>query len=97
MFAIVSLKSFVYDIIDVFSFPDEKVRAVYNQYDIENVFFTLTWLIQTVVCSLDCDVKESRFRKIMFEIKKKSKIPKRLDCTDDFWKQFGIYDENTKS
>ena len=42
MFAIVSFKSFVYDIIDVSSFPDQKVRATYNQYDIENVFFTLT-------------------------------------------------------
>ena len=40
------------------------------------------------ICSLDCDVKESEFRKIMFA--------KRLDRSDDFWKQFGIYDENTK-
>ena len=42
MFAKVSLKSFVYDIIDVFSFPNEEVRAVYDQYDIENIFFILT-------------------------------------------------------
>ena len=32
----------------------------------------------------------------MFEIKKKSKIAKQVDRSDDFWKQFGIYDENTK-
>ena len=32
----------------------------------------------------------------MFEIKKKSNIAKRLDCSDDFWKQFSIYVENTK-
>ena len=42
MFAKVSLKSFAYDKIDVFSFPDEVVRAVYNQYDIENCFLYLT-------------------------------------------------------
>ena len=44
-----------------------------------------------VICSLYCDVKE-----IMFEILKKSKIARRLDRSDNFWKQFGIYDENTK-
>ena len=32
----------------------------------------------------------------MFKIKKKSKIAKQVDRSDDFWKQFGIYDENTK-
>ena len=32
----------------------------------------------------------------MFEILKNSKIAKRLDHSDNFWKQFGIYDENTK-
>ena len=32
----------------------------------------------------------------MFEILKKSKIARRLDRSDNFWKQFGIYDENTK-
>ena len=32
----------------------------------------------------------------MFEILKNSKIAKRLDHSDNFCKQFGIYDENTK-
>ena len=32
----------------------------------------------------------------MFEILKKSKVVKRLDRSDDFWKQFSIYYENTK-
>ena len=95
MFAKVSLKSFVYDIIDVFSFPDEKVRAAYNQYDIQECFLYLNLtdtdscsMFFVFICSLDCDVKESEFRKIIFA--------KRLDRSDDFWKQFGTYDENTK-
>ena len=99
MFAKVSLKSFVYDIIDIFSFPDEEVRAVYNQYDIEKCFLYLNLtdadnclMFFAFICSLDCDVKESEFRKIMFRILKS----KRLDCSDDLWKQFTIYDENTK-
>ena len=48
------------------------------------------------ICSLDCDVKESEFRKIMLEILKNSKIAERLDHSDNFWKQFGIYDEYTR-
>ena len=84
IFAKVSLKSFVYDKIDVFSFPDEVVRAVYNQYDIENCFLYLN-LTNTNNCliffvfvfSLDFDVKESEFRKIIkFEVLKMSKIAK---------------------
>ena len=84
MFAKVSLKSFAYDKIDVFSFPDEVVRAVYNQYDIENCFLYLnltnrnSCLIFFVsICSLDFDVKESEFRKIIkSEVLKISKIAK---------------------
>ena len=53
-------------------------------------------LIIFFICSLDGDVKESEFRKIIFEILKKSKVLKRLDRSDDFWKQFSIYDENTR-
>ena len=34
IFAKVSWKSFVYDKTDVFSFPDEEIRAVYAQYGI---------------------------------------------------------------
>ena len=45
MFAKVSLKPFVCDIIDVFSFLDKEVRAVYNQYDIEKCFLYLNLTI----------------------------------------------------
>ena len=51
MFAKVSLKSFVYDLIDVFSFPDEEVRAVCNQYDIEK-FFPCLNLTDADSCSM---------------------------------------------
>ena len=33
---------------------------------------------------------------MIFECLKKSKILNRLDLSDDFWKQFEIYDHNTK-
>ena len=45
MFAKVFLKPFVCDIIDVFSFLDEEVSAVYNRYDIEKCFLYLNLTI----------------------------------------------------
>ena len=103
MFAKVSLKSFIYDIINVFSFPDEEVRAAYDQYEIEKCFLYLN-LTDTdscpiffgFICSLGCNFKESKFRKKLFKILKKLKIAKQLDVSDEFWKQFGIQDENTR-
>ena len=38
MFAKLSLKSFVYDLIDVFCYPDEKIKEIYRYYQIE-IFF----------------------------------------------------------
>ena len=41
MFAKLSLKSFVYDIIDVFCFPDAGIRQIYDTYDILKCFIYL--------------------------------------------------------
>ena len=38
MFANLSLKSFVYDMIDVFCFPNEEIREIYDYYQIEKCF-----------------------------------------------------------
>ena len=38
MFAKVSIKSFVYDIIDVFMFPNEKIKNIYEKYNIEKCY-----------------------------------------------------------
>ena len=93
----VSLKSFVYDIIDVFSFANEEIRAIYEQYDIEKYFLYLNLtdadscsMFFLFICKLDCEVKQSESRKIVFEILTKSKIAKRLDVSDKFLKQFAV-------
>ena len=38
MFEKLSLKSFVYDMIDVFYFPNEEIRRIYDYYQIEKCF-----------------------------------------------------------
>ena len=103
MFAKLSLKALVYDMIDVFFFPNEEIQQIYDYYQIEKCFLyqnltdsDSTSLFFNFICSLDCSVPESEARKIIFECLKKSKILNRLDLSDEFWKQFEIYNANTK-
>ena len=51
MFSKVSLKSFVYDIIDIFCFPDEDVKEIYDKNKIIRCFVYLI-LTDTDSCSL---------------------------------------------
>ena len=38
MFSKVSLKSFVYDLIDVFMFPNEDTRKIYDEYQVQKCY-----------------------------------------------------------
>ena len=103
MFAKLSLKSFVYDMIDVFCFPNEEIRRIYDYYQIEKCFLyqnltdtDSTSLIFTFICKFESSVPESQTRDIIFKCLKKSKILERLDLSDDFWKKYDIYNHSTK-
>ena len=103
MFAKLSLKSFVYDMIDVLCFLDETIREIYNRYQIQKCFLyqnltdtDSTSLFFNFICNVDCSVAESDAREIIFECMKKSKIVKRLDVSDEFWKQFEMYSKSNK-
>ena len=103
MFAKVSIKSFVYDMIDVFMFPDEVVKKIYEKYDIEEcyVFQCLTDTDSTslniiFICGDNCVVSEDQTRKIIFEVMVNSKILERLDLSDDFWAEFDVQDKKLK-
>ena len=91
MFAKLSLKSFVYDVIDVFCFLDETIREIYNRYQIQKCFLyqnltdtDSTSLFFNFICNVDCSVAECEAREIIFECMKKLKIAKRLDVSDEF-------------
>ena len=103
MFAKVSIKSFFYDIIDVFMFPDETTKSIFNKYKIEKcyVYQCLTDTDNTsinfiFICDFECIVDELTARKIIFEVMTTSKILKRLDLSDDFWAQFNVQDKKLK-
>ena len=103
MFAKVSIKSFVCDIIDVFMFPNETTKTIYDKYNIEKCFVyqCLTDTDSTsinfiFICNLGCIVDEENARKIIFEVLITSKILKRLDLSDEFWAQFNVQDKKLK-
>ena len=103
MFAKLSIKSFVYDMIDVFCFPNEDIQAIYDLYQIEKCFLyqnltdtDSTSLLFVFICNLKCTLPESQARKVIFECMVKSKILDRLDVSDEYWKQYNVFDATTK-
>ena len=94
MFAKLSIKSFVYDMIDVFCFPNVDIQSIYDYYQIEKGFLyqnltdaDSTSLLFTFICNLECVGPESKARKKIFECLVKSKILDRLDLSNEFWKK----------
>ena len=98
IFSKVSLKSFVYDLIDVFSFPTEEVKMIYDQYSVIkcHLYLDLTnisrrSIVFNLICKKERNVKKSESRKTIFDILKQSLIAKRLfqisfsDLSDMFW------------
>ena len=103
MFAKLSIKSFVYDMIDVFCFPNEDIQSIYDFYQIEKCFLyqnltdtDSTSLLFLFICNLKSTLPESEARKVIFECMTKSKILDRLDVSDEYWKQFNVYNVTTK-
>ena len=38
MFSKVSIKSFVYDLIDIFIFPNQEIQKIYQKYQVEKCY-----------------------------------------------------------
>ena len=81
MLAKMSLKSFVYDIIDVFCFPDKKVKGIFDKHDMEKCFLYLNLtdtdscsMFFIFICKLECCIPENVFTNVLFDIFKHSKL-----------------------
>ena len=94
MFSKASIRSFVYDLIDIFSFPDNEITEIYARNDIIRCFIYLI-LTDTDSCSiqilfltdLKSHITENEARKLRFEIIL-LKIGQRIDTSDDFYAKF---------
>ena len=103
MFAKVSLISFVYDVIDVFAFPNEHVKGIVAKNDIMkcHLYLTLTdtesaSIFFVFVCKIHSLNTEVRGRELIFQILIDSKLLERLDPSDEFWLQFHVKNPKLK-
>ena len=104
MFSKVSIKSFVYDIIDVFMFPNEEIKNICQKCKInkclveQNLTDTdSTSIFFVFICDLACDVREDEPRDIIFEVMLKSKIFNRLDLlSHEYFEKFNCRNTDLK-
>ena len=75
MFSKVSIKSFVYDLIDVFMFPTQEIQETYQKYQVEKCYLyqnltetDSTSIFLIFICNLNCSVSEEKARNIIFEV-----------------------------
>ena len=100
MFVKLSLKSFIYSLVELLHFPGENtiVASIYKKYEIEQIFYyqvltdTDSTSIQFIIVSdpassyPECDVWD-----ILFESFSKTQIRERFDKSDEFWRRFNVH------
>ena len=98
-----SIKSFVYNLIDVFMFPDQDIGEIYQKYQVDKCYLyqnltdtDSTSIFFVFICNLNCSVREDKARKIIFEVMLKSKVFHRLDLSAEFYEQFDCRNESLK-
>ena len=103
MFSKLSIKSFVYDIIDVFMFPNQSTKRIYEKYNIEKCIVEQnlrdtdsTSIFFVFICNLNSEILENEARKIIFEVMLNSKIFDRLDRSHKYFEQFNACDPTLK-
>ena len=97
MFCKTSIHSFVYDLIDVFMYPNDEISKIYDKFEIQRCFLyqnltdtDSTSIFFVFICKITCTINEKCSRDIIFEVLTKSKILERLDSSDDFWERFNV-------
>ena len=99
-FAKLSLKSFIYLLVELLHFTEENpiVAAIYEKYKIDEIRFyqiltdTDSTSIQFIVISdssstyRECDVRD-----IFFEIFSRTEIRERFDKSNEFWKKIDVH------
>ena len=105
MFAKLSLKSFIYSLVELLYFPDENptVQSIYNKYNIEKIhcYHILTdtdsKAIQFVIISnIESTYPEKKVHENLYEIFSCTEIVNRFDTSDEYWKGFNVCWPNNK-
>lgn len=95
MFAKLSLKSFIYSLTEIFSFPSSTVQTIYKKYQIERILVNhiltetdSTSLQFIIISDTNSDVPDPKMRDIIFEVIIATKIYNRFDTSQPFWDNF---------
>ena len=98
MFAKLSLKSFVYKIIETFCFLNEKTKQIFKKYQIEKVEILTdtdsTSLKFIFISVTESNIPDSKYREIIFEVV--TSYDKWFDSSHPFWKIFDARKENKR-
>ena len=102
MFSKVFLKAFVYDLIDIFCFPDDEVEEIYARNNVTRCSIYLI-LTDTDSCSiqflfindLKSSITEEKAGDLIFDIII-LKLGQRLDTSDDFYAKFLCQNKKNK-
>ena len=105
MFAKLSLKSFIYSLVELLSLPDQNsiVAEIYKKYQIERMICyhlltnTDSTSLQFVIVSDPASTfPECNVRNILFEIFSNTEIYNRFDTSHEFWKLFNVQKPETQ-
>ena len=100
MFAKLSLKSFIYDMVETLYFSNTKTKIIYRSYGIEkNLPYRI--LTDTDITALQFHIArpennsmpDNRFCNIIFEVISQNNIIERFDTSNKFREKFGLRDE----
>ena len=100
MFAKLSLKSFIYSLVELSSFPEENpiVAKIYDKYNIEQVLYyqvmtdTDSTSLQFIIVSDPTSTyPKCNVRNMLFEIFSYTEIRHKFDKSDEFWRWFGVH------
>ena len=94
MFAKLSLKSFIYDLSEIFCFPIKEINDIYKKYLIEKVeiFHILTDTDSTALKFIFISDPNSNVPEVIIA----SKLYKRFDTSHEFWDILGSRKENRR-
>ena len=95
MFSKLSIKSFVYDLIDVFMFPNQEIKKIYEKYQVNKCYLyqnltdtDSTSVFFVFICNLNSCISEDKAKDIIFEVMIQSEIFDRLDLSAELWDKF---------
>ena len=105
MFAKISLISFIYGMIEIFCFSNNKIKQIYQKYFIDLIYpyhilndtiLNSTLLSFIFFCKPESSIPNEKYRDCLFEVVKANEVPHRFDTSHEFWENLSARDKSFK-